>query len=264
MEGSFEARTLFCADNRADGAVSVEFREFGLRLDLRPVVYVNVHSLTSFPRAVVVYLPRDLDGPPGPDDYVVGTVGPDPTDPPCQLWDFTGSDIQESTGPTRLEFTAAGEYAFVEERCEPLDLGLLDSGAKIDVPAQTVFPLGGGGPLEFEACVQVHRDNTAHGFIDVPLSEQGRRYEVFHGAVLPGVGNGGPLVFLVGVLSDPGDVVNANDTLRATVTLIPEVEDIVYWDLLNGTSGEVQNVATFDATADHFILTGQGAAPLLK
>lgn len=244
--GVFDARVVICSDNQADGFVNLFLRD-GTSLELTPVsAKLHFRAGSDVPTATIVYLPTGLVGAAQPGQFVVGTAVPSPTDPECDLWLFDGSSVQPGPTPGRLQVEARTTRTRIKERCESDDFGQFSSRAELDAQRQTVFPVGGSDPLEFEAMVDIDRDNSASGFVDLLLSPRGGLYEICFGAVLRHAEFGFQF-FAVGVLADPGDPLSTDDMVRATATPIPGPGECLIWDLLNGSTGEVNDAATFDA-----------------
>lgn len=232
--GVFEARIVVCADNKVDGFAKLFLRD-GTALELTPVsAKLHFSSGSDVPAATIVYLPTGLAEAAQPGHFFVGTAGPSATEVGCDIWDFLGPDVQGGQVPRRVQFEAETTRALIKARCRSNDFGQFSSRAEIDAQRQTVFPIGGGDPLDFEVMVDIARDNGAGGFVDVPLSTRGGLHEIFFGTVLRDAEIGFKF-FAVGALADPGDPLSTDDMLRATATPISANEDCLLWDLVNGS-----------------------------
>ena len=249
--GVFEARVVICADNQADGFVDLFLRD-GTALELTPVsAKLHFREGSDAPTATIVYLPTRLDGPAQPHNFVFGTAAPSPTEVGCDLWDLLASGVQGGLLPRRFQFEAEVTRTRMNGRCELDDFGQFSSRVKIETLRQTVSPFDGSDPFDFEAVMDI-RNNAASGVIDVPLSERGGLYDIFFLAIVPHA-QVGFQIFGAGVLSEPGDPLSTDDMMRLRVfSPPPATNGCLFWDLVNGSTGEVRNAATFTSLDDLF------------
>ncbi len=242
VEMLFEADVTICHDRTNRGFGFVTFETDGSALQLQPV-WGGVDFRTG--GVVLTFVPV-LDREIGPEDIVVAIVHPAIKDPDCLIWDFTGTEVLSGILPPVFEAEGTISLSRGGGTCEPSRYGSLRTLLTINVDAQPVDPLPPSGIGGFGARLQLHRDESVRGFLDVYLPRRTVSYEPMFGAAFPGDDEFLVRTIVVLLLADRQAPLNTNDhVLRATVGVERINPDCQLWDLLNGATGQVNGM--FDA-----------------
>lgn len=246
-EFGFEADVTICRDRSNRGFGFVTFSDADSAIQLHPI-WGAVDRQTG---GVVLMFTPVVDRETGPDDIVAAIIQPSPRAPESRLivdvtW-VTGAAVQHDPPPP-FEVEGAISVSRRGSACEPVDYGQLDAWVSIDTPAQQVEPLPPSNIIGFDAQILLNRNQAARGSLDVYLPRETVSYEPVFGAAFPG-GDAGVIGVVVLLLADRQAPLNTNDhLLRATVAVEAANPDCQIWDLVNGSTGEVNGM--FDALGE--------------
>lgn len=232
----FEADIHLCANGQSKGFGFVEFSSTeGVELRLVPVAGYRLREERGAVLLVLVPV-FDRGGVPPP-ELTVAIVRPIAGSPNFQSWDL-------KLGRTSAVFDVEGTIGTRAGggRCEPADFGQLPiARAQIDAREQLVD--GPGDIIGMESSLMIRPDNQARGFIDFYRVRQPTlTYQAFYGAAFLDRDTGLISHQVLLLLVDPpsADPLSTDaDVLRATVMEDANDPDCLIWDLVNGTSGEV-------------------------
>lgn len=244
VEFGFEADVTLCRNETSRGFGFVELSGGDDVARLVPV-WGAVDWRT---RAVVLTFVPVIDREIGPDDLVVAVVQQSAAGGNDRLIVDLSWGLAFPLDPPP-PFEVEGTISVVPrgDRCERVDYGQLDARLLIDTPLQPVDPLPPSNIIGFEARIGVDRNQAARGFLDVyPARSEPVSYEPFFGAAFPGEDAVVVRAVVILLLADRQAPLNTNDhLLRATVAVERANPECQIWDLINGTTGQVNG--TFEA-----------------
>lgn len=238
----FEAQMEFCTvHHRGSG-----FVEFAPRGGDSVRLYPFWGSVDRKTGAVVLFLSPRGDGPLGPREIITLVVQDSATED-CDIWDLLGPEV---VGPSalhgRFEAETRTTRSIVRGDCDPIDFGQIDAPVSIRAPIQRVEPPPAPSEITgFGAKLFLDRDQQARGSLSVFTARERRTYEAFFGAAFRTAG-GEVEVFVFSLLDTRRGFLSPNDhAMRATGGTTTTDPDCLIWDLINGTTGQVNGV--FDA-----------------